>query len=100
MGDMTAVACHFGSGSQPPPVPYLLHAYGTCCLLWCCLTVCGPVDEGINATAANASGWRAGALCAVLWGQGVLGTLTPEFFQRAVAQLENKGLGEFEPQVG
>eukprot|EP00891_Asterochloris_glomerata_P003302 jgi/Astpho2/3302/Aster-x0156 len=40
----------------------------------------------------------AGALCAVLWGQGVLGTLTPEFFQRAVAQLENKGLGEFEPQ--
>ena len=36
----------------------------------------------------------------MLWGQGVLGTLTPEFFQRAVAQLENKGLGEFEPQVG
>ena len=36
----------------------------------------------------------------MLWGQGVLGTLTPEFFQRAVAQLESKGLSEFEPQVG
>ena len=69
-------------------------------LAWVLSHCVRPSGRRHRVTAEHASCWRAGALCAVVWGQGVLGTLTPEFFQRAVAQLESKGLGEFEPQVG